>query len=273
MHECSKWQRRLIFCGILLFAGLVRAAGPAVLIEDAEKRRQIETVDSETQGEADWNREDADFDDRAPASVTPADNTNLAPRPEVPVLVPVNEDDGVQAPYEDIEPVPRSTRRRIESFQSLSQFRMKRRMGVGASFMGRAGFVGLDAELNLHPSHSLLASVGGGPGYRGSSVGYKWTPFEGSWHPTASLAFANWNTDDRRLHHESAIPAFFRPNPGQPDDQAIQQLYLVPALGLQALKISGESVGGMVFVEFLFFAKIPTFALSPIGSVGAKFFF
>lgn len=44
-----------------------------------------------------------------------------------------------------------------------------KRLGVGASFMGRAGFVGLEAELNLLEEHSALVAVGGGPGYRSFS--------------------------------------------------------------------------------------------------------
>lgn len=259
MRGCSKAPWVFIF-GLALVGSVQAVAGPAVLIEDDRRDRRMDRIESDVQAEPEWNRPESSEGSRFPAS-TPSSGENQGTESEE---RPLRERNFSRRP-----PRIQST----EKWSSLAELRARRRVGVGASFLGRAGFIGLDAELNLHPQHSLIASIGGGPGYDGASVGYKWTIFDGSWHPTMSFALAGWSADDLRLNHESAIPAFFRPNPGQPASDPVRQIYFIPGVGLQTLQLAGDGVGGMIFVEVLLFTELPTFAVSPTGSVGAKYFF
>ena len=174
----------------------------------------------------------------------------------------------------DSEPVYQTRESFSEQrWNSVFDFRRERKVGVGTSFLGRAGFVGLDAELNLLPEHSLLASIGGGPGYMGTSVGWKWTPLHGTWHPTISMAVSSWTADDKSLNRQESIPQFFSANSRSSSDERLRQIFLVPAVGIQTIKLGGESAGAQFFVEALLFTDISTFALKPLGSVGAKYFF
>lgn len=264
MPGCSRSGLLVI---MLLWAGCAFAA-PAVLIEQRDEKSAVEPIESENQGEPEWNRPDLPEEtERKPAAIVP----------ERPIEARPEDMDDVVPPYEELGPSSQNRRplepEQFQSFASLSEFRLHRRVGVGGAFLGRAGFIGMDVELNVHASHSVLASVGGGPGYNAAAVGYKWTPFEGRWHPTFGVSMAGWTADDLRLNRETTIPEFFRPRSGQANETKLRQVYLIPSLGLQTVQLSGPGVGGLLFVEVLFFAALPTFDLRPIGSVGAKYFF
>ena len=164
-----------------------------------------------------------------------------------------------------------------ESWSTIFEFRERRKVGVGASFLGRSGFVGLETELNLLPEHSMLASIGGGPGYKGTSIGWKWTPLHGKWHPTLGMSMAAWTADDASLNGSESIPSFFSSKGDSKSDVRLRQIYFIPSVGLQTIKLEGEGAGAQFFVEVLLFARVAgtnsTFALQPLGSVGAKYFF
>lgn len=241
-------------------------AGPAVLIEESRKGRDVEVIESTTEAQPEWNRPVYhEESEQISPSRTPASERKAAPTENF--------------DSEESERAPTVGRRRLiyppghssESFSSIFELRRRKRLGVGASFMGRAGFVGLDAELNLTEENSAIVSVGGGPGYSGTSVGWKWTPLHGTWHPTASMAVSSWVTDESARATGESIPAFF--NSEQGSDDRTRQVYLVPAFGMQTMKLSGESAGAQLYVEVLLFTRIPTFDLKPLGSVGAKYFF
>lgn len=285
MRGCSKLSFRL-FIGLVLSTVCIQAlAAPAVLIEENRSRGRNHRIESDIQAEPEWNRE-VESQHRGPASESgspSSSDTQFMDR------TPIDQSPQIQNPEaggnDSLQP---QTRRRIQrsplvgrtsidgksmGFPTASELRKSRRMGIGPSFLGRAGFIGLDAELNVHTNHSVLASVGGGPGYNAASLGYKWLPFSGRWHPTFSLSMASWLAESDAFKSETAIPAFFRAKPGQSADERLRQVYLIPGIGIQALQLQGPGVGGMIFAEFLFFADVSTFALSPIGSVGARYFF
>ncbi len=276
MRGCSKVVGFLFF-NLLAASAL---AGPAVLIEDSERRKSDQRIESDVQAEPDWNRSDALSEpERSPASV-----------PEAPAYfdpgLKTDESKEEVAPAEEvIEPrqsrrrqrrgpnVGRSNFRADDGYANVAELRRQRRVGAGASFMGRAGFVGLDVELNIHENHSLLASVGGGPGYTGVSLGYKAVPFHSSWHPSFSGAVSAWTSESENFRSGGAIPAFFRPKSEQNLNPRLRAIYLVPGFGIQNVQILGHGAGGMIFAEALFFVDVSTLGVQPLGSVGAKYFF
>lgn len=159
-----------------------------------------------------------------------------------------------------------------DSFASASELRQKRRMGVGASFFGRAGFVDLDVEMNVHPNHSVITSIGGGPGYSGMAVGYRWIPLSGRWNPTIGISMAGWRGNRQQITAEGSIPDFFAQK-DEANGQSLQNVYLIPSIGIESIQLSGPGAGGAFFAEALIFSRIPSFEIRPLGSVGARFYF
>lgn len=271
MRGCSK--SGFVLALVLVFSGV--SVHAAVLIEEGPPVHDNQRIESDDQGVAEWNRPGSggEAPSRVPAEAPMQEITPNA-RPEM---------------SEPTESTPRETRRKIRRqnspqigrgdnrmenpYSDVAELRRTRRVGVGASFLGRAGFIGLDAELNLLPDHSFLASLGGGPGYTGVSVGYKWTPFTSRWHPSFSMAMSSWVSESENFRDGATLPSFFRPKSGQTSDPRLRAIYLVPAIGIQSLQIRGPGVGGMIFAEALLFTETSTFAVQPLGSVGAKYFF
>lgn len=280
MRGCSK--PGIGWALLLALAAGAPAAHAAVLIEEGPPIRDEGRIESDVQAEADWNRPDSgeggpSVPARAPAAAPFEDEGTPAGRPAL--SEPADETPrqsrrrGDRRRTDNSPLVGRADNRMENPYRDVNELRRTRRVGVGASFLGRAGFIGLDAELNLVADHSLLASVGGGPGYTGVSMGYKWTPFTSRWHPSFSAAMAGWVSESENFRDGATLPSFFRPKSGQTDDPRLRAVYLIPAVGLQSLQLRGPGVGGMIFAEALFFVDVSTLAVQPLGSVGAKYFF
>lgn len=271
MRGCSKSVGLML--AIVLSGGTAFAA---VLIDEGPPVQDNQRIESDTQAESEWNRPGSGFEapSRAPAEA-PSEEVGSPLRPSMSESA-----DEVTPPQtrrrvrrQNAPEVGRADSRLQNPYGDIGELRLKRRVGVGASFLGRAGFIGLDAELNLMPAHSLLASLGGGPGYTGVSMGYKWTPFTSRWHPSFSMAMSSWVSESENFRNGGTIPSFFRPNSGQASDPRLRAVYMIPAIGIQSLQINGPGVGGMIFAEALFFTDVSTLAVQPMGSVGAKYFF
>lgn len=279
MRGCFKAIRWRRFClGAILWLPL--SATAAVLIEEGPPVRDDGGVESDVRAESEWNRT-GDLPVEVPVPREPASDAS----PEIDerdVLAPKNIDEAGEPP------APRQSRRRRErrspqigrsdtrldqGYADIGELRRTRRVGVGASFLGRAGFIGLDTELNLAAEHSALASIGGGPGYTGVSLGYKWTPFTSRWHPSFGGAVAGWVSESENFRNGATVPAFFRPRSGQEGESRLRAVYVIPSVGLQSLQTRGPGVGGMIFAEALFFVDVSTLAVQPLGSVGARYFF
>lgn len=178
---------------------------------------------------------------------------------------PVSEGKSILQVYQDQE------------FESAFDLRTKRRVGVGLSLEGQAGFYGGLIELNFAPEDSAITGFGGGAQYNSFSLQWKHIFGGTKVTPYSALGFNRWfSLSGNSKSIGSTNPSFLGSKFLTAEEKAtgrFEKNLLSPAIGLQYYQLDGPYKGLGVFVEVVLLME--TSDLSPVatGGLGTLYYF
>lgn len=160
-------------------------------------------------------------------------------------------------------------------YESLSDLRSHRRVGIGVEGLGRLGMMGLDVEMNFGDMDSATAGIGGGPGYNGLSLG--WKHFFGgmSVSPYAGFALSRWSSGGGSSI-EGTTPRYLQDKFLTDEEKNTGKFgknFFVPSIGLQYFELQGPSAGAALFAEILMLVDASTMDQAPTAALGALYYF
>lgn len=166
--------------------------------------------------------------------------------------------------------------RNLENFADVFELRDRKRMGVGASYLGWGGLLGVHLEVNYHSEHSARFLVGGGPGYQSVGFGWKWLLMETDFHPVIGFGIADWFGQAHSAGGRPSPPDFLSRYLLTEEDLArgsFNYVFLVPSVGLEWLQTRGAGAGSGLFVEIMFLTEQRTLAQYPSAQWGVNYYF
>lgn len=183
----------------------------------------------------------------------------------------------------EIEITPLSQRSSLKNvydgqeFETTTDLRTRRRVGIGAMTSGATGLLGALVELNLNPSNSAILGFGGGPGYSAFNLQWKYVFGGRHFSPYAGIGYANWyNAASEGRPVGRTNPAllesrFLSEQEKRTGEFAIN--LLTPTMGLQYNFLVGDYKGLGIFGELVFLTEVSDLSPAASGALGAVYYF
>lgn len=162
------------------------------------------------------------------------------------------------------------------SFPDVYELREKKRVGVGASFLGWSGFIAANLELNIDGAQSAQLLVGGGPGYQSVGVGYKWLPMETPVHPIFGFGLVDWFGSLTGSQKNPSPPSFLSERVITDSDRSRGQfshLFFAPSLGVEWTQLSGPGMGAGLYAQIMLLMEQQTFDQYLTATTGVVYYF
>ncbi len=164
-----------------------------------------------------------------------------------------------------------------QSFQSTSDLRSHRRVGLGFQTMGTTGLLGAMIELNFRPSDSMVAGYGGGSGYSAFSFQWKHLFLGQKLAPYTQIGYARWSSapgagGNLNQTTPSSLGSKFLTSSEKESGKFVADL-IAPAIGIEYHLLNGSSAGTGFFGEITLLTRISRPNPAPAGSFGALYYF
>jgi hypothetical protein len=164
-----------------------------------------------------------------------------------------------------------------QEFEDAFALRAKRRVGVGLSLEGQAGFYGSLIELNFTPEDSAVTGFGGGSQYSSFSLQWKHV-FGGSVvTPYSAFGFNRWfSLSGNAKSIGKTNPPFLGSKFLTAEEKAtgrFEKNLISPAVGLQYYQLDGPYKGLGVFVELVLLMEVADLAPVATGGIGTLYYF
>ena len=159
-------------------------------------------------------------------------------------------------------------------FESSSNLRDKRKVGLGVAAGGELGVAGLMLELNFEDINAAHVGFGTGPGYNTVALSWKHSFNSDYVGPYVRGGYSRWynssGTTDR--YRQSNVLDMVLTD-REKDERRFAADFVTGALGAQYYQLSGELAGASFFAEVSLMVEPFKRKLVPNGSVGALYFF
>lgn len=161
------------------------------------------------------------------------------------------------------------------SFDDVFALRDKRRVGVGATFLGAAGLVGANLEFNFEAEHGLRMTLGGGPGYQSVGFSWKWLLNEATIHPIVGFGISSWSGTFQPGSPAPSPPDFLGSTvtPDEKSEGRFHHLFWTPAIGIEYLRTDGSGMGSGFFVQYVLLTEFRTLAQNGVAEIGLVHYF
>lgn len=162
------------------------------------------------------------------------------------------------------------------SFDDVYALHAKKRVAIGASFLGPAGFIGANADIHYLEDNSARVTLGGGPGYQSFGIAWRWMPMETALHPILGVGFTNWFGTMSGNNTKPSPPAFFTDDvitSGDRESGRFSHFFYVPTVGMEWTQLSGPGAGASIFVEINLLIHAASVRQYPTANLGVSYAF
>lgn len=153
---------------------------------------------------------------------------------------------------------------------SMEDLRMQKRFGIGVGIAGGLSVLGLEVEINLTDSVSLMGGLGTGSDYSTFALKAKYALLGRTVSPYFALGFGRWwsgGTRERNIGPSVLANKFLDPGADLREGFSVFMAY--PAFGVQFL----HSMGLSFYAEVQYLFKLMSFANGTYAGAGVSWFF
>lgn len=162
------------------------------------------------------------------------------------------------------------------TFTDGSSLRSKKRVGLGASFVGAVGLVGVNLNINFTPDYVFSFGVGQSHGFQTANASLKSILGGKTLQPYFVTGYANWRADGDSENMEDTSPAILANrflSRRERETGRFSEHVFYPGIGLEYLNTNGSLQGLSYYAEALWLVDVDDLQMGATGGIGTIYYF
>lgn len=160
----------------------------------------------------------------------------------------------------------------LEIYNSNSEMKSYKKLGLGVSLGSATGLISLNAEINLDSNEALAIGLGAGPSYGTFSLGWKHN-FEAQYlSPYTKLGYSKWfNSSGKNATASDILKRIFTDE--ELKSGKFNADFIYGGMGIEYNQLEGDLSGINLFGEVVVLTEITKSNFIPTGGLGIIYYY